>query len=65
MAKMPSVELTDQEWQQVINMIATQPWTQANPLLMKIGGQLQARQAVQQAGVGVLPDANGKEVRHE
>jgi hypothetical protein len=40
---MPSVELNDQEWQQVINILATAPWAQANPLLMRIGGQLQGQ----------------------
>jgi hypothetical protein len=70
---MPTVELSDQEWQQVINMIAMQPWTQANPLLMRIGQQLQARQPPQPPQPsaeelkrmgGVMPDGNGKEVRH-
>jgi hypothetical protein len=69
---MATVELTDQEWQQVINMIAAQPWSQANPLLMKIGGQLNAQHPVpprpsaeelKRMG-GVQIDANGKEVRH-
>lgn len=59
---MPSVELTDQEWQQVINMIATQPWTQANPVLMKIGQQLQQQATIKQTGIRL--DANGQEVRH-
>jgi hypothetical protein len=60
---MSSVELTEQEWQQVINMIATQPWSQANPLLMKIGQQLQRQVAIKQTGIAL--DANGQEVRHE
>lgn len=38
---MAHVELTEQEWQQVIAMIAMAPWREANPLLMKIGQQLQ------------------------
>jgi hypothetical protein len=68
---MPSVELSDQEWQQVINIIAMQPWTQANPLLMKIGQQLQNAQqtggAPRQADINVTTErawaADGKETR--
>ena len=37
---MPVVELSETEWQQVMAIIATAPWTTANPLLMKIGDQL-------------------------
>jgi hypothetical protein len=39
---MSSVELNDQEWGQVMNILADAPWKQANPLLMKIGDQLRA-----------------------
>jgi hypothetical protein len=63
---MPTVELSDQEWQQLINILGTtkeHAWVTTNPLLMKIGNQLQARQAPQQ--VGIAPEGNGKEVRHE
>jgi hypothetical protein len=70
---MSSVELTDQEWQQVITIIGTKcTWAEANPLLMKIGGQLNAQHPVpprpsaeelKRMG-GVQIDANGKEVRH-
>jgi hypothetical protein len=63
---MPAVDLTDQEWQQVINIIGTKvTWAEANPLLMKIGQQLQARQTVHAAGGGIMPEGNGKEARHE
>ena len=35
-----TVDLTDQEWGQVMQVLATAPWNVANPLLMKIGEQL-------------------------
>ena len=38
--KMPAVNLTDQEWQQVLTLISEAPWRIANPLLMRIGNQL-------------------------
>lgn len=41
---MSTVTLTEQEWQQVMAIISTAPWRDANPLLMKIGQQLQAQQ---------------------
>ena len=40
---MPAVELSDDEWRQVINILGTTkewPWVTTNPLLMKIGQQL-------------------------
>ena len=46
-----SVELEEQEWQQVMVLLANGPWREANPLLMKIGAQLQARRP----GTGVPP----------
>jgi hypothetical protein len=45
---MPSVELTDNEWGQLMNLISTAPWRDANPLLMKIGDQLRAQHQLQQ-----------------
>lgn len=41
---MPVVNLSDTEWQQVLGIIATAPWRDANPLLMKIGAQLKTQQ---------------------
>lgn len=41
---MPAVELNDDEWQKVLNMIACAPWKDANPLLLRIGDQLRAQQ---------------------
>jgi hypothetical protein len=42
------VNLDDREWQQVMAVLAQQPWHAVNGLLMKIGGQLQ-HQAAQDA----------------
>lgn len=57
---MSSVQLDDEEWQRVVAIIATAPWTQANPLLMKISAQLRQQQlagAVLKAGnSGEMPD---------
>jgi hypothetical protein len=72
---MPSVELTDQEWQQVMGILSTAPWRDANPLLMKIGAQLQQQTTIKQTGLtppsaeelkrmGGAIRADGKEVRH-
>lgn len=41
---MQSVVLTEQEWQQVLALLANAPWRDANPLLLKIGGQLRMQQ---------------------
>jgi hypothetical protein len=70
---MPTVELSEQEWQAVINLIAQAPWHQANPLLMKIGQQLQTQQQQSQVAgsgslnnpVGMRFNADGKEASHE
>jgi hypothetical protein len=67
---MPIVELDDQEWQQVISMIATAPWRDANPLLMKIGSQLRVQALGNPAGgidrpPNIRPKADGKEAPHE
>jgi hypothetical protein len=51
---MAKVELETEEWQRVLAIIATASWTQANPLLMKIGEQLKA-----QANVGVQQGDRG------
>lgn len=65
---MAIVELEDNEWQVVLGMMALAPWREANPLLMKIGQQLQAQQRPAQASHQVrqpgLP-ANGREAGHE
>lgn len=62
---MATVELEDQEWQQVINIIATAPWRDANSLLMKIGNQLRTQQAVSHSPLsGVNIQTDGKEADH-
>ena len=40
---MPSVELTEHEWQQVLSLISEAPWRVANPFLLKIGEQLRTQ----------------------
>lgn len=41
---MPSVELSDQEWGQLVALLANNcVWAQVNPLLMKIGQQIEAQ----------------------
>lgn len=37
---MSTVELSDNEWADVMAIISDAPWRRANPLLMKIGEQL-------------------------
>jgi hypothetical protein len=39
---MSAVDLNDQEWGQLMGILADAPWKIANPLLMKIGDQLRA-----------------------
>jgi hypothetical protein len=41
---MPVVDLSDQEWNQVMGILGEAPWRVSNPLLMRIGGQLQRQQ---------------------
>jgi hypothetical protein len=62
---MARVELDTNEWQQVMAILSTAPWRDANPLLMKIGGQLrlQTPPTVMNAGIGA--EGNGKEAQHE
>ena len=37
---MIEVRLDFEEWQRVLGVLATAPWSTANPLIMKIGDQL-------------------------
>jgi hypothetical protein len=42
---MPTVDMTEQDWQFILNFLATKlTWAEANPYLMKIGAQLQQQQ---------------------
>lgn len=47
-----TVELDEEEWKQVMGIIAQAPWSIANPLLMKLGAQLQAQQTNKQTNNG-------------
>ena len=63
-----AVYLSEKEWQQVMGLISLAPWREANPLLMKIGAQLQAQGAQhpgEQPAQGPQRVVNGpnKEVR--
>ena len=60
---MSTVELTDNEWGQVMSIIGDAPWKTANPLLMKIGQQLQAQHLKPGPEAAVQP-GNGQEERH-
>lgn len=62
---MPSIELDDQEWQQVMSILSTAPWRDANPLLMKIGNQLRIQQGAGEPSQPIRRTGDGKEVRHE
>lgn len=48
---MIEVRLDPEEWQRVLAILAQAPWSTANPLIMKIGSQLQAQTARDSAGV--------------
>jgi hypothetical protein len=62
---MPSVELEDNEWQRVMAIIAMAPWRDANPLLMKIGAQLQGKISVEPSINPLAAKSDGgKEVNH-
>ena len=41
---MSVVNLDEQEWNQVIAILTTAPWRDANPLLVKISAQLRQQQ---------------------
>jgi hypothetical protein len=45
MSSMIEVRLPIEQWQQVLAILSTAPWAQANPLIMGIGEQLRARTA--------------------
>ena len=57
MADLKSVSLSDENWQKIIRFIAgSVVWSEANPILMEIGQQLQ-RQSIGQQPV---PQNSGK-----
>jgi hypothetical protein len=45
---MPTVDLSIEEWQQMMALISEGPWRVANPLLMKLTAQLQHQSSKQQ-----------------
>ena len=52
---MPVIELDENEWQMVLGILATAPWNQANPLLMKIGNQLRIQQVSNTRNIAEVP----------
>ena len=54
---MIEVRLDNEEWQRVLAILAQAPWSAANPLIMKIGQQLQAQTAAEE----VRRKANGED----
>lgn len=55
-----TVDLSDQEWQQVMALMAYAPGRECIPFLNRIGAQLQPQQMMQQAALN--KQTNGKEV---
>ena len=53
---MPTVELEEPEWNQVVSIIAQAPWTVANPLLTKISQQLRMQKAVHGDSINQQPN---------
>lgn len=61
------VILDEREWQTILGIISTAPWRDANPLLMKIGEQLNRQQqppAPPPQDVAPRREGNGKEADH-
>ena len=54
---MAVVEMSDNEWNQLINLLGNKClWIEANPFLMKIGQQLQRQQSMnKQTNSGEMP----------
>ena len=55
------VQLDMEEWQRVLAILAQAPWSTANPLIMKIGQQLQAQAGAQ----GARPNGRGDDVNFD
>jgi hypothetical protein len=68
---MPSVEMNDQEWGQLMFILANAEgkgitWTMVNPLMMKVGDQLRVQASAKRYGIDQQPPkSDGKEVQHE
>lgn len=54
---MPTLELTDQEWQQLTQILAEVPWKIANPILFKMANVM--RDQIQ-APAPVRPDGEDR-----
>ena len=52
---MATINLSDGEWQQILNILGDVPWRISNPLLMKIGEQLQRQQQPASGNSGQMP----------
>lgn len=61
---MAQVEMTDGEWQAVLGILSSAPWRDANPLMMKIGAQIQAQQAATMVRQMERAPGNSKEEVH-
>jgi hypothetical protein len=61
---MPAVMLDDNEWGQVMALLANASWRDANPLIMKIGNQLRMQHEIKYPNQP-KPDGDGQEVHHE
>jgi hypothetical protein len=53
------VRLPIEQWQQVLAILATAPWSQANPLIMAIGEQLRQRAEATAAREAAAKRGNG------
>ena len=63
---MPVIELSENKWGQVMNILADAPWKIANPLLMEIGEQLraQAQAASNPPNIAAHMGGNSQEADH-
>jgi hypothetical protein len=55
-----TVDLDPEEWQRVLAVLAQGPWATVNPLIMKIGQQLQSQTAIPETR---KPDGEDQPVR--
>lgn len=53
------IELADEEWRQVLAILAQAPWSTANPLIMKIAEQMR----LQTQPAPVKPDGEDRPTR--
>ena len=60
---MSNVELSDQQWGQVMAILADAPWKIANPLLMEMGNQLRAQALAQNPMPSNPPNVANQDIR--